>query len=259
MADREPFPAGRCCVFQPFDKGPFDKRFDDTIAPAIKDAGLEPYRIDRDPAVTIPIEALHAEIRMATICLADISTRNPNVMYELGFAMASGKDVVLISGVNAEKFPFDIQHRQVILYTPESKSDFEKLREDIHKKLCALLERQETTAALSSASPVKQTAGLKPHEFAALALLMGRTDGPGDGVFAGQLKEDMRKAGYTDVATRVAIRTLLNKNLIKTYFSRDDNGDPYSMVEITAEGENWLVENDDQLNLRLPVSEDVPL
>ncbi|MCX6602796.1 MAG: hypothetical protein NTV52_04305 [Acidobacteria bacterium] len=57
---------GRCCVFQPFDNGlAFDKRFDSIIAPALEAAGLEPYRVDRDPSVTIPMDALHEEIQSA--------------------------------------------------------------------------------------------------------------------------------------------------------------------------------------------------
>jgi nucleoside 2-deoxyribosyltransferase len=105
---------GRCCVFQPFDGGDFDKRFDEIIVPAIEAAGMEPYRVDRDAGAMIPIDTLHHEIRSAVICLADITTLNPNVMYELGYAIAGGKDVVLISGPATEKFPFDIQHRTVI-------------------------------------------------------------------------------------------------------------------------------------------------
>jgi hypothetical protein len=34
----------------------FDKRYEDIIEPAVSDAGLKPYRVDRDPAVNIPIE-----------------------------------------------------------------------------------------------------------------------------------------------------------------------------------------------------------
>ena len=44
-----------CFVMQPFDKGEFDKRYDDVFAPAVKNAGLEPYRVDRDLSVSIPI------------------------------------------------------------------------------------------------------------------------------------------------------------------------------------------------------------
>src|ERR1017187_4179022 len=112
---------GRCCVFQPFDKGAHDKRYEDTLAPAIKAAGLEPYRVDRDDGAVIPIETLHDEIRSATLCLADIGTRNANVMYELGYAIASGKDVVIIcSNQLADAFPFDIRHRGIIQYAADS-------------------------------------------------------------------------------------------------------------------------------------------
>jgi hypothetical protein len=68
----------KCFVMQPFDAGVFDKRFDDVFSPAILEAGLEPYRVDRDPAVNIPIDDIEAGIRKSEICLAEITTDNPN-------------------------------------------------------------------------------------------------------------------------------------------------------------------------------------
>jgi hypothetical protein len=44
-----------CFVVQPFDRGKFDKRFEDTFRPAIESAGLEAYRVDRDPYVEVPL------------------------------------------------------------------------------------------------------------------------------------------------------------------------------------------------------------
>ena len=44
-----------CFVIQPFDSGKFDKRFDGVYKPAIEAAGLEAYRVDRDPKVEIPM------------------------------------------------------------------------------------------------------------------------------------------------------------------------------------------------------------
>lgn len=97
----------RCCIFQPFDNGPFDKRYTDVLEPAIKAAKLEPYRVDRDPKATIPIDTLHIEIRSCSACLADITMDNPNVWYELGFAIAAGKPVIMIcSEERAKRFPF---------------------------------------------------------------------------------------------------------------------------------------------------------
>jgi hypothetical protein len=86
----------RCFVIQPFDRGKFDKRYEDVLVPAITRAGLEPYRVDRDPSVSIPIQDIEAGIESSRACLADITTDNPNVWFELGYAIASRREVVLI-------------------------------------------------------------------------------------------------------------------------------------------------------------------
>ena len=52
-----------CFVIQPFDFGKFDKRYADVYQPAIKAAGLEPYRVDRDPGVDVAIEAIEEGCR----------------------------------------------------------------------------------------------------------------------------------------------------------------------------------------------------
>ncbi|MBI5610498.1 MAG: hypothetical protein HY902_16600 [Deltaproteobacteria bacterium] len=139
----------RCCVFQPFDnKGPFDKRFDEIIRPALESLELEAYRVDRDNNVVIPIETLHEEIQAAALCLADITTVNPNVMYELGYAIASKKDVVIIcSSQSPDKFPFDIRHRKIISYVSESLSDLQKLANDIKETAVLLPSSQDTRDA----------------------------------------------------------------------------------------------------------------
>src|SRR5580693_3082579 len=80
-----------CFVIQLFASGKFDKRFEYVYKPAIEAEGLEAYRVDRDPGVDVPIDAIEEGIRTATICLADITTDNPNVWYELGFAFAAGR------------------------------------------------------------------------------------------------------------------------------------------------------------------------
>ena len=38
----------RCFMIQPLDGKQYDKRYEDVFEPAIRDAGLEPYRVDRD-------------------------------------------------------------------------------------------------------------------------------------------------------------------------------------------------------------------
>ena len=126
-----------CFVIQPFDAGKFDKRFDDVYKPAIQAAGLEPYRVDRDAAVELAIDAIEEGIRSATICLADITTDNPNVWYELGFAFAAGRPVVMVCSHERpdKKFPFDIQHRPIIPYVADAPSDFERLKQSLTERM----------------------------------------------------------------------------------------------------------------------------
>ncbi|MFZ3591327.1 hypothetical protein ACOI1C_19380, partial [Bacillus sp. DJP31] len=102
-----------CFVMQPFDKGRFDKRYEEVFAPAIRSCDLEPYRVDRDPGVVIPIDDIEKGIRNSRICLAEITLDNPNVWFELGYAIACGKDVILVCSTERNRnnpFPFDVRH-----------------------------------------------------------------------------------------------------------------------------------------------------
>ena len=100
-----------CFVIQPFDREN-DERYEEVFKPALREAGVEPYRVDQDPGVDVPIAAIEDGIRKADICFADITTNNPNVWYELGFAFASLRPVVMVCAkARAEKLPFDIRHR----------------------------------------------------------------------------------------------------------------------------------------------------
>ena len=249
---RQEYANGRCCVFQPFDKGDFDKRYDDVLVPAIEAADLEPYRVDRDTGSVIPVDTLHKEIRAATVCVADITTRNPNVMYELGFAIAAGKDVVIISGPNTERFPFDIQHRGILSYAVGSISDFKELEQKLTGKLNAILDLQEKTSTIADASPVKESLGLQPHELTALALLLANCDSTADDVSAHIFKQEMRKVGVSDVGTRVAIARLVKLGYVSSTLREGNNYDEHwTVYSITERGEDWLVENQNKLELRV--------
>ena len=150
-----------CFVMQPFDGAAFDKRYDDVFAPAIVAAGLTPYRVDQDPKVSIPIQDIENGIREAGLCLADVTLDNPNVWFELGFAIASGKEVVLVcSNERTTRFPFDIQHRTIIKYQTSSTSDFEKLKVGITTRIKAYLEKTEALSNISEISKLTKFEGL---------------------------------------------------------------------------------------------------
>ena len=180
-----------CFVMQPFDRAVFDQRFEDTFEPAIKAAGLEPYRVDRDPSVSIPIDDIQSGIRSAAICLAEITTDNPNVWFELGFAIASRKEVVLIcSDERTSRFPFDVQHRNIIKYSTGSASDFKKLETKIIERIQAILKKQEILGQLASSSPIADVEGLSQHEMFTLIAIGQNIDHPTDDVTIYTIRQD---------------------------------------------------------------------
>jgi len=236
---------------QPFDRGVFDKRYDDIFEPAIKDAGLEPYRVDRDPSVSIPIDDIEAGIRRSELCLAEITTDNPNVWFELGFAIAVPKEVILVcSEERKTRFPFDVQHRNIIKYKTESSQDFQKLREKITQRVKALLKKQQEIGRVSKISPVAETEGLSQHEMVALITVMQNSFISTEGVSAYSIKDDMNKAGFTDIAISLALKSLIQKDMLLQNHEQDQHGYDYPVYYVTSNGEQWLLDNQDKLVLR---------
>ena len=171
-----------CFVIQPFDSGKFDKRFTEVCKPALQEAGLEAYRVDEDPSVDVPIDAIETGIAKSAICLADITTDNPNVWYELGYAFAADRPVIMIcSDERKGKFPFDIQHRTVIRYSSESSGDFRKLGQQISQRATALLTKARSLRQVSETEQVALTKGLSQQELLVLAVLAGDTAIPESG------------------------------------------------------------------------------
>lgn len=248
---------GKCFVMQPFDHGVFDKRYDDIFEPAIKDAGLEPYRVDKDPSVSIPIDDIEAGIRRSELCLAEITTDNPNVWFELGFAIAVPKEVILVcSEERKTRFPFDVQHRNIIKYKTESSQDFQKLREKITQRVKALLKKQEEIGRVSKISPVAETEGLSQHEMVALITVMQNSFISTEGVSAYSIKDDMNKAGFTDIAISLALKSLIQKDMLLQNYEQDQRGYEYPVYYVTSNGEQWLFDNQDKLVLREKSTQD---
>ena len=241
---------GRCCVFQPFDNGgPYDKRYDEVISPAIEAAELEPYRVDRDPGAEIPIDTLHDEIRRSAACLADITPDNPNVWYELGYAVASDQPVVMICK-KGRKLPFDMHHRSTAFYELESPKDFDQLKNDITTRLRAAITKRAKVQDVVSASPVKATEGLEPHEISTLALIIANRDSAEDYANTHWIREGMRKAGYTDVATSVALTSLERNGYVRSEERQVSLEESFFAYWLTDKGEEWLLKNQDKLEMR---------
>ena len=67
-----------------------------------------------------------AVVYQSRVVIADCTTRNPNVFYEIGMAHTVGKPVILITQ-NEDDVPFDLRHIRYITYeyTPPGMVSFE--------------------------------------------------------------------------------------------------------------------------------------
>ena len=237
-----------CFVIQPFNSK-FDKRYRDVYEPALKKAGLDPYRVDQDPATEGVMESIEREIRDATICLADITTDNPNVWYELGYAFAAGRSVVMVCSSEREgKLPFDIQHQTVIRYEPDSESDFIKLREEISKRAKALVKKNAVREVVET-QQVAPTDGLKQAEVSVLAIAAADGAIPGAKVPAWGVRRDAERTGLTGIGVAVALRGLQRKGFLEFVEAEDESGIPYDGVTITDAAWTWIDNNDSLFSL----------
>lgn len=104
-----------CFVMQPF-ASPLGDYYEKIYKPAIEKAGLKSVRADADIFGTGKIiDQVWRGITQAKILVAELTSRNPNVFYELGLAHALEKPVVLVSSTE-DDVPFDLQHIRVIYY-----------------------------------------------------------------------------------------------------------------------------------------------
>ena len=243
---------------QPFDGDFYDRLFDEVFSPAILGAGLKPYRVDRDPASVIPIQTIEEGIKASAVCFAEISTDNPNVWFELGYALALGKPFCMVSD-ERPKYPFDVQHRRIVTYKRQATpSEFNNLQEKITSTLKARLAEQEAfdnnKEAVQALSVMPETEGLKPHELLALTIVM-QNQFTG-GIVPWQLQKQVQKGGFVPPAGSLAIIGLKRKGLIVLDGRQDQDGEYYETVLASDKGEEWLMENQEKLNLKVPEEAD---
>ena len=129
------YPAHGAALFPPFPRdnrvfvamsfeSVFTPRWTNVIQPGIREAGLEPYRVDM-PRLSTSIPAdIVTGICHSRLILADITAtggqRNGNVMYEVGLAHAFRQpEEVLLFRSDQERLLFDVTTVRVGDYSPD--------------------------------------------------------------------------------------------------------------------------------------------
>jgi len=114
-----------CFVLMPFGKKPdaagavvdFDAVYRELIAPAIDAAGLEPLRADEEMTGGVIHKPMFERLILCEYAVADLTTANANVFYELGLRHAVRQwSTVLIFSKGGSQLPFDVAPLRALPY-----------------------------------------------------------------------------------------------------------------------------------------------
>jgi len=114
-----------CFVLMPFGKKPnaagseidFDAVYSTLIAPAIEAAGMEPIRADNEAVGGLIHKPMYERLVLCEYAVADLTTANANVFYELGLRHAARPcSTILLFSKDGKQLPFDVGPLRAIPY-----------------------------------------------------------------------------------------------------------------------------------------------
>lgn len=115
-----------CFVIMPisdcdgYENGHFAHVYNDILKPAIEQVGYKAMRADEVKETNLIHLDILKKLIEAPIAVCDLSTRNPNVLFELGIRQAFDRPVVLIQEKGTPKI-FDIAPLRYLEYSKEMK------------------------------------------------------------------------------------------------------------------------------------------
>ena len=94
-----------------------DKTFKNIIKPAVEESGLICLRADEIQESGIIDKNMYTLLIQSDLVIADISTYNPNAIYELGIRHGVKPYATIIIKEKEGKIPFDLDHTRIFTYS----------------------------------------------------------------------------------------------------------------------------------------------
>jgi len=132
--NQEPKQTFKAFVLMPFDPE-FDAIFKDLIKPTLEEAGYDVKRADSILNQQNILKDVVRGIAEADLVVADLTSLNVNVLYELGISHTMQKSTVLLTQ-SSEDIPFDLRSYRVIPYSThfnEARQLSQALKEIVEK------------------------------------------------------------------------------------------------------------------------------
>ncbi|WP_247237710.1 TRAFs-binding domain-containing protein [Telluribacter sp. SYSU D00476] len=95
----------------------FDKVYNELIAPTIREAGLEPLRADEEMTGGVIHKPMFERLILCEYAVADLTTANANVFYELGIRHAVRPWSTVMIFAEGSRLPFDVALLRAMPYT----------------------------------------------------------------------------------------------------------------------------------------------
>ena len=115
----------------------FDEYYENIYKPAIEESNLDSFRADNIYMPSTIVKDIWNLIQSSSIIIADLTSQNANVFYELGLAHASKKPVIFISE-SMDDVPFDLRAQRVITYNKDNYNWGKDLKNKIDGKVLIL-------------------------------------------------------------------------------------------------------------------------
>ena len=118
----------------------FDRIYKNALEPAIKDADMDPIRADEERTGGIIHKPMFERLLLCDYAVADLTTANANVFYELGVRHTARPSTTLTIFAKHQPIPFDVNYLRSLPYELGKKNTFGKkearsLRGQVPEKL----------------------------------------------------------------------------------------------------------------------------
>jgi hypothetical protein len=117
--------------------------YERTIKPTLEELGCRVEHAKDAHTVERIVDTIYTQIARAQFIVADTTGKNPNVFYEIGYAHALGKKVILLVQ-DPQDIPFDISGLRHIQYKPHA---LNALAMDLRATAASLLQQNMELAA----------------------------------------------------------------------------------------------------------------
>lgn len=139
-----------CFVAMPF-APTFQSEYIRVIKPAIEAIGLLAVRGDEVYSKPRIVDDIWKSIRQCRLVVAELSGRNPNVLYEVGLAQAIGKPVVFLTREEGD-VPFDLKALRYLFYDVQNPFWGDDLKIQLTSLIKTALHEQELHSYLDGIS-----------------------------------------------------------------------------------------------------------